>query len=613
MGFAQNTIEQVVVYVPEDQEIQVFQPAPTIIIPEGQESFLTRYLRFRGTFDIYEILEEDLNYEPVGEAADSIFQERLNQINSLMDLTYNPRVRGQIERYTSRVNHTRTVLMRSRYYFPIFERELAKHGLPEELKYLAVIESALNPHAVSRMGASGIWQFMYRTGKAHGLRINDEVDERFDVEKSTEAAVLYLKSLHDRFGCWTLAIAAYNGGQGRVNRAITRARGRRDFWEIYNFLPRETRNYVPIFIGATYAMTFYREHGITLSEMDWPEPMDTVHIHQRVHFDQIAQFTGAPMQTIRDHNPQYRRDLIPANDTTHFVLRLPAHFILNFIEYQDTIFATPFPEPEDETQDRLAENQQQGRGQLSRVTYRVRRGDALSLIAVRFGVTVSQLKQWNNLASDRINVNQNLIIYTNRTNLRDMTEVVAIQTAERARAAELAAANQPPPAQQQPAQQQQRPAATTTQNRPATASAARPATPATQQSSTPPTTTVPARQPAAQSQTQARPVTSPARPAPAQPTPIVNNQQAQRAQSNTPVRSATGNMQSGNVAVVQSRNTRAASSGTIVHYRVQRGETLFSIQRKHPGSNIQEIINMNGLRDNGNRIYPDQVLRIRVN
>jgi membrane-bound lytic murein transglycosylase D len=631
-GFAQDTIEQEVIVV---QETLVLLTTPDIVMPTPKESFLTRYLRFfvKG-FDASELIEDDGIYEPVSGISDSVFIERLNQINTLMDLPYNARVRSYIEVYTSRRRtQTRAMLMLSRYYFPLFEAELEKHGLPDELKYVAVIESALNPRNVSRAGASGLWQFMYRTGRMLGLRVNNELDERFDPVKSTEAAVLYLKSNYDRFGCWTLALAAYNSGGGTVNRAITRARGKRDFWEIYQFLPRETRNYVPAFIGATYAMTFYQEHGITLSETDWPEIMDTVIIAQRLHFDQIAEFTGAPMQTIRDHNPQYLKDIIPASEGNPFVLRLPANFILNFIEYSDTIFAVPLPEPEVKATQPLAQNQQAS-GPLSRVTYRVKRGDVLGLIAVRFGVTVNQLKEWNDLQSDLIRVNQNLTIYTNRTNLRDMSEVVAVQNAERERAAEIAVANQPPSqqqtqtAQQRPTQQQAQPPrpVPTQQNRPtattATTTAPRPATQqqaatATQSQPASTATTVPARTTTNQSQaqTQARPTTAPtpARTAPTQPTPLANNQQsANRPQASTPLRSATGNIP-GNVAVVQSRNTRPATSGTIVHYRVQRGETLFMIQRKHPGSNIQEIINMNGLRDNGNRIYPDQVLKIRVN
>ncbi|MCL2682991.1 MAG: transglycosylase SLT domain-containing protein [Bacteroidales bacterium] len=495
LGFAQDTIEQAPVTtfseISDSAVISDYIEQDSVkILPltlhVSQESFLTRHLRyFDKRFDVTEIVEEDLNYEPLYENVDSIFQERLNQINTLMHLPYNPRVRAYIEVYTSRKrNQTRTMLMLSRYYFPIFERELAKHGLPEELKYLAIIESALNPRAVSRVGASGLWQFMYRTGKSLGLRVNNELDERFDPEKSTEAAVLYLKSLYNRFGCWTLAIAAYNSGQGTVNRAITRAKGKRDFWEIYKFLPRETRNYVPAFIGATYAMTYYREHNIIPSDTDFPEIMDTLMINQKVYFDRIAHFTGVPIQTIRDHNPQYKLDFIP-EDKEPFVLRLPAIYILRFIENSDTIFTSPIPENVRHAIELLAGNQS-SRG-ASKVTYRVKHGDNLSSIAARFGVRVSQLKEWNNLKSDLLKINQNLVIYTTKPN-----------------------------------------------------------------------------------------------------------------------------HQTGNVAALQSKNT-STTDGKFVHHKVQKGETLFSIQRKHPGSTIQDIINLNNLSDSGSRIYPNQVLKIRVN
>ena len=398
-------------------------------------------------------------------------------------------------------------------------------------------------------------------------------------------------------------------------------------------------------------------------------------------------------------------------------MRLPADFILKFIEYSDSIFANPFP-PRlelDEQADRLAESLQPATAPVTRVTYRVRRGDVLGLIALRFGVTVTQLKSWNNLPSDLIRVNQQLVIYTRRTNLRDMTEVVAFQNAQRARAAELAAAQQaaqqqqapavaqaqqrPPPtqapqrqpipqatvnrpaqaqqtpqrqpipqatvnnppaqaqqaanrpatvpattqnrpataaAQQRPAVPQRQPvpqaqtanrptnaAAVPAQNRPATASVAptqqRPATtaPAATQAQNRPATVTPSRPAQAQNQAQARPAVQAAqnRPVQAQPPPMINNQITQRPQANNAVRAtgATQQAQARNVPVVQSRNVRAEASGTIVHHRVQRGETLFSIHRRYPGSNIQEIIAMNNLRDNGNRIFPDQVLRIRIN
>ena len=716
MGFAQDTIEQKDTLMPEVPLLVACE----IVTPELPESFLTRQLNIFGqlrTGEFESFAEYVSDYEPDwDEYADSIFAARLSQINTEIDLRYNPRVRSVIERYiVRRRNQTHTTLMLGRYYFPIFEQMLAEHGMPAELRFLAVIESSLNPQAVSRVGASGLWQFMYRTGRAFGLRVTDELDERFDPYKATEAAVLYLRQLHNRFGCWTLALAAYNSGQGTVNRAITRARGNRDFWAIYNFLPRETRSFVPIFIAATYAMTFHEEHGITLSETDWPEPMDTVMIRQRIHFDQIAKFTGIPVQTLRNHNPQYRRDIIPASENDPFVLRLPADFILRFIEYSDSIFANPFPprlEIDEET-DRIAENLQPATAPVTRVTYRVRRGDVLGLIALRFGVTVAQLKTWNNLPSDLIRVNQQLIIYTRRTNLRDMTEVVAFQNAQRARAAELAAAqqatqqqapavaqaqqrppptqapqrqpvpqatanrppptqtpqrqpipqattNRPPPTQTPqrqpipqattnrpatvPATAQNRPAtaavtptpqrqpvpqatanrpanAQVAQNRPANASVApvRPATtntPATQAQNRPATVTPAPQRPAVPQVTANRPTNAQVaqnRPAQVQPPPIVNNHVTQRQQANNnAVRTAGATQQASNVPVVQSRNVRA-ESGTIVHHRVQRGETLFSIHRRYPGSNIQEIIAMNNLRDNGNRIFPDQVLRIRIN
>jgi membrane-bound lytic murein transglycosylase D len=513
----------------------------------------------------------------------------------------------------------------SKYYFPIFERELEKHGLPEELKYLPIIESALNPRAMSHAGAAGLWQFMFRTGRMYGLKADRELDERLDPEKASEAAALYLKSLYNTYKDWTLAIAAYNCGPGNVNKAIRRAKNKRDYWEIYNYLPRETRNYVPAFIGATYAMTYYREHGITVSETSFPEIGDTLMINQKVRFDRIAQFIGVPIQTIRDHNPQYKMDFIPEGQEP-FVLKLPANYILKFIEYSDSIYEPPTSE-----NDTLASELMAAKGLLSKVTYRVKRGDNLSLLGVRFGVTVAQLKEWNNLTSDLLKINQNLTIYTIKTNLRDMSEVVAIQNAERAKAAELAAANPPAsqpkpttPSPQRHSQQVQpsRPAAA--QNRPTTTTTTTTPRPATQQQNTASSSTTNTQKPASSTttQSQARPSNNQAvrpnvvpaaqRTTPTHPTPLTTNQPESQSQA-TPLKSTTGNMRSSNVTVVQSRNAKTATEAKFVHYKVQKGETLFSIQRKHPGSSVQEIINLNNLRDNGNKIYPNQVLKIRVN
>ncbi len=628
-GFAQDTLGQVPV-VAEPPRSLVAPPRPVVM---SQESYLTRHLKFfEKRTEVPDVVVEGEELAPIFEGVDSIFQERLESINTLMHLPYNERVRAYIEVYiTKKRSQTRVMLALSKYYFPIFEKELQKHGLPEELKYLAIIESALNPRALSPAGAGGLWQFMYRTGRMYGLKVDKELDERFDVEKATAAAALYLKYLHNLYDDWTLAIAAYNCGPGTVNRAIKRAKNKRDYWEIYNYLPRETRGYVPAFIGATYAMTYYREHGITLSETDFPEICDTLVVDRKLYFERIAKFTDAPIQTIRDYNPQYKADIIPAGEQGQFMLKLPANYILKFIEYSDSIYANPIIAKDSTPTELITANEQQ-KGPLSKITYRVKRGDNLSLIAVRFDVKVDQLMEWNDLQSDVLKINQSLTVYTTKSNVRDMSEVVAVQNAEKAKAAELAAANQPTPkpkpaanpqaqkpasnpqpkqaaaTQTKPATTQTKPATTTTaQSKPATAQAkpamtttttAVPKKPATQQNvvasttrTTRPTTVVPAR-------TQSKPTTAV--------TP-------KAAPSKTiPLKSATGKMQTSNVAVLQSKNAKSEGS-RFVYYRVRSGETLFSIQRKHPGSNIQEIINMNSLRDNGNKIYPNQVLKIRVN
>ncbi|MDR2907328.1 MAG: transglycosylase SLT domain-containing protein, partial [Bacteroidales bacterium] len=399
-----------------------------------QESYITKYLRFFDRrFDVAEIVEDDEEIVPMLGSEDSIYQERLQNINSLMQLPYNTKVRNYIDVYLSKKrNQTKVMLALSRYYFPVFERELAKHNLPDELKYLAIIESALNPRAYSRAGAGGLWQFMYRTGKMYGLKVDKELDERFDAEKATVAATLYLKYLYGLYNDWTLAIAAYNCGPGNVNKAIRRARNKRDYWEIYNFLPRETRNYVPAFIGATYAMTYYREHGIAIAETEFPEVTDTLMITKELYFSRISEFTGVPLQTIRDYNPQYKLDFIPERQEA-FTLKLPCDYILKFIEFADSIYANPPSKEEAIISELMAE--QKLTQAPSKVTYRVKRGENLSLIAVRFGVKVDQLMEWNDLKSTLLQVNQILTVYTIKRNMRDMSEVVAYQNAEKAKEA----------------------------------------------------------------------------------------------------------------------------------------------------------------------------------
>ena len=258
-------------------------------------------------------------------SSDELYKERLRSMESVIPLPYNPVVRDAIEMYIGgRGSLISKMLARSAMYFPVIEEELDRQGLPLELKYLAIVESALNPTAVSRAGATGLWQFMLRTGKIYGLHIDSLVDERMDPKKSTEAMAKYFKDLYSIYGDWLLAIAAYNCGPGNVNKAIQRAGGGgKSFWDVYRFLPRETRSYVPFFIAAYYAMEHYDVHHIRPSSVRLPLAADTLHVRQRLTFRDISARTGLSEEEIRELNPAYKKGIIPGNNGT-MILRLPA-------------------------------------------------------------------------------------------------------------------------------------------------------------------------------------------------------------------------------------------------------------------------------------------------
>ena len=287
----------------------------------------------------YAILDKDVENRSVGEVDDAEYIRRLKAIPSSIELPYNQVVRSYIDRYVKR-NRTlvEQMLGMSLYYMPIFEQALEKEGLPLELKYIPVIESAMNPNAVSPAGAAGLWQFMLGTARGVGLEVNSLVDERRDPYRSSEKAAAYFKQLHDIYGDWSLAIAAYNCGPGNVNKAIRRASNpeRPDFWEIYNYLPRETRGYVPAFIAANYIMTYFKEHNISPSLAKKPLIVDTVSVNRRIHFRQISQVLNIPMEELRILNPQYRHDVIPGN-THPYSLALPSQQVYSFIMVEDSI------------------------------------------------------------------------------------------------------------------------------------------------------------------------------------------------------------------------------------------------------------------------------------
>ncbi len=346
---------------------------------------------------------------------DSVYIKRLADIVSPIPLVFNNKVRSYIELYTiRRREQVQGMLGLSEYYFPMFEAELDARNMPLELKYLPVIESALNPRAFSRAGASGLWQFMYYTGKRYGLEINSFIDERKDPAKSTVSAVHFLEDLHKIYDDWLLAIAAYNCGPGNVNKAIRRAGGQRDFWKIYYYLPRETRGYVPAFIAAAYTMTYSEEHYLYAAASSLPKTTDTIMITKPLHFKQVAEMMNIKVDYLRDLNPQYRRDVIPVGKKV-YPLRLGFDYVTDFVAIEDAIYnynkAKYFPEGKlvvGPSKTYYAPVAPKGSG---KVYYTVKQGDAVGLIAQWFHVRTSDLRYWNNINRNLIRVGQKLVVY----------------------------------------------------------------------------------------------------------------------------------------------------------------------------------------------------------
>ncbi len=337
---------------------------------------------------------------------DSVLIERLEKMNSYITLPFNETVKNYMVLYSEKMpTKMATILGLSTYYFPIFEEVFAKYDMPLELKYMAVIESALNPTAYSRAGARGPWQFIYSTARNYGLKINSFVDERMDVEKATDAAARYLSDAYRIFGDWALAISSYNCGAGNVNKAIKRSGGKKDFWSIYPYLPRETRGYMPAFVGAMYAMTYYREYGLVPDECSLPAACDTFWVHKNLHFNQINEVVGVPMQTLKDLNPEYKNSIVPGNEGD-CILRLPYNYTSAFIENQDTLYTHKSTEL---LSDKVMKEVKDGTS--DRIVYRVKNGDYLGKIAHKYSVSVNQIKKWNGLRSDKLRIGQILYIH----------------------------------------------------------------------------------------------------------------------------------------------------------------------------------------------------------
>ena len=338
---------------------------------------------------------------------DEVYIERLKKMNSFIQIPYNDIVRNYIIMYSEKMPKRMPYMLGlCKYYMPIFEEIFDQYGLPVELKAMAIIESAMDPRAESRVGAKGMWQFMYQTAKIYDLHVDSFVDERMDPVKSCEAAAQYLLDAYNMFGDWNLAIASYNCGAGNVRKAIKRAGGSRKFWDIWDYLPRETRSYVPAFVGALYTLEYYKEHGLKPEAVGMPAGIDTLVINRQLHLKQVSEMTGAPLDQLKNLNPQYRHEIIPGHER-EYILRLPYQYTGSFIELEDTIYrhkADIFFDP-------VAIKKIKDAGDGVRIIHKVKNGEYLGKIASKYRVSVAKIKKWNNLKSDNIRVGQNLVIY----------------------------------------------------------------------------------------------------------------------------------------------------------------------------------------------------------
>ena len=414
---AQNEKDEIIVTDNDGKE-------ETIDLPEAMnyevDSLLNLYYS-----KTYLQQDEDCNYRDENrDYPKEVYIERLSRLPNVMEMPYNEIVQKFIDRYTGRLRHSVSYMLgASNFYIPIFEEALEAYGLPLELKYLPVIESALSPKATSHAGAAGLWQFMVATGKQYGLEINSLIDERRDPIKSSYAAAHYLKDLYNIFGDWSLVIAAYNCGPENINKAIHRADGQADYWKIYPYLPRETRGYVPAFIAANYVMNYYCEHNICPMRTTLPAKTDTVVVLKDVHLKQIADVCGIDIEELRTLNPQYRRDIVNGNNKPS-VIRLPANATNTFIANEDSIYryetdalltrrslvevesskyttsTSSSRKSYSKSKSRKRKSSRRSRTRKKSVT--VRSGDTLSEIAERHHTTVKKLRQLNGIKGNNI-------------------------------------------------------------------------------------------------------------------------------------------------------------------------------------------------------------------
>ena len=369
---------------------------------------------------LFPLMQSDVESTPTGtvsydELPTEVLKERLARLDQKtpFHIEYNPILENVIKNFLKNRRSSLQRLMNiSQYYFPLFERELIKNQVPKEIKYLAIVESALNPKATSRMGAKGLWQFMYYTGKVYNLEVNNYVDDRSDPERSTQAAAQYLKKLYSVFNDWDLVLAAYNSGPGNVTKAMRRSGGKTNYWNLRPYLPNETAGYVPAFLATLYIFEYAKEHGFQVEKREKVFfETDTVQVKRHISFKDISEVVGMTEQEIEFFNPSYSLNIVPYIEGKNYGLRLPVEAIGKFVNNEDIIYdyldqeaskrEKPLPEVVSAAQAKAN----------NKVTHKVKKGETLGRIASRYGVTVSQLKKWNKIRGNSVKTGQRIVIH----------------------------------------------------------------------------------------------------------------------------------------------------------------------------------------------------------
>ena len=381
-----------------------------------------KWLKELSNSDLFFQMSEDVAATPTdvdySELPTEVLKERLHKLNEKtpFNVEYNPVLEQVIKSFLkNRRSSLERLMSLSDYYFPMFEQEMSNQKIPLEMKYLAIIESALNPKARSRAGATGLWQFMYATGKSYGLEVNNYVDERSDPVRSTKAAAKYLNELYKIFGDWDLTLAAYNSGPGNVTKAIRRSNGKTNCWNLRPYLPRETAGYVPAFLATLYIFEYAKEHGFKPQKRaNHLFQTDTIRVKQAIPFKDIAEITGMDVQDIQFFNPSYQLDVVPYVEGRNYAVRLPISEIGKFVSNEQAIYNYLNEQKAQREQilPEVAKGEQYAGGKSTKKTiYTVKKGDNLGKIASRHGVSINNLKRWNRMKSNKVRVGQRLSIY----------------------------------------------------------------------------------------------------------------------------------------------------------------------------------------------------------